>query len=64
MNYYEDGIFTYAELRSIVKMRKQGGLILPGQRYRRQVNTYDGFGVYKGSVELDNICKKYDLFDD
>lgn len=64
MNCYEDGLFTYAELRHIVKMRRQKGFILPGQQYRRQVNTFDGFGVYKGEVELDKICKKYDLFDD
>lgn len=64
MNAYDDGIFTYKELRHIVNMRRQHGVIQPGQRYRRQVNTYDGIGVYKGSVELDEICHKYDLFHD
>lgn len=64
MNCYEDGMFTYAELRDIVRMRRQKGVIVPGQKYRRQVNTYDGFGTYKGDVALDNICEKYDLYED
>ncbi len=62
---YEDGMYTYAELRQIVKAKRQRGMILPGQRYLRIVQIYDGdFGVFRAIPEIDDICCKYDLYFD
>lgn len=62
---YEDGTYTYAELRQIAKAKRQRGMILPGQRYLRIVQIYDGdFCVFRAIPEIDDICRKYDLYFD
>lgn len=60
---YEDGTFTYQELRQIVKVRRQKGMILPGQQYIRQVQVWEGnLSVFKALPEMDDICTKYDIY--
>lgn len=62
---YENGVFTYEELREIVKVRRQKGLIQPGQQYIRQVQIYQGeFCEFKALPKMDDICRKYDLYPD
>jgi hypothetical protein len=36
-----------------------GGTIEAGQFYRMQVNTYDGFGVYKAHEDCDLAAQRY-----
>jgi hypothetical protein len=56
---------TFQEKRSIVRAyRWQKRKILPGQRYVKQVLKGDDFCVYKAIPEIDEICFKYDLFND
>lgn len=64
MDVIEDGYFNYAELRSIVRMKRQGGLIKKGQQYRRQVNTFDGVGTFRADPGMDAICHKYNLYEE
>lgn len=62
---YADGMYTYAELRAIARVRRQGGKILPGQSFYKQVGIYgEEFYTYRAHPELHRICRKYDLFDD
>ncbi len=62
---YEDGTFTYQELRQVVKVRRQKGMIQPGQQYIRQVQIYEGeFCVFKALPDMDDICRKYDIYPD
>ncbi len=64
MNSYSDSLFTYAELRQIAKVRRQSGKILKGQRYMGQVGIWEGdFNVFRAHPELDEICRKYDLYE-
>lgn len=56
--------FTCAELREIVKARRNGWRIVPGQGYRRQV-TVEGGHLYVWRVlpAIDAICRKYDIYE-
>lgn len=62
---YEDGRFDYQDLRKIVRMRRQRGMIQSGQRYIRQNQIFEGeLCVFKADIEMDAICRKYDLYPD
>lgn len=65
MELYEDGRFEYQDLRKIVRMRRQKGMIQPGQQYIYQTQIFEGdFCVFKADIEMDAICRKYDLYPD
>lgn len=65
MESYEDGIFSYRELREIVRMRRQHGMIQPGQRYIRQSQIFDGeLCTFKANPEMDAICRSHGLYPD
>lgn len=65
METYEDGSFTYQELRQIAKVRRNKGMIMPGQKYIRQAQIYEGdFCVFKALPDMDEICRKYDIYPD
>jgi len=36
-----------------------GGSVNPGERYREQVNTWDGFGTYKAHEDCDLAAQRY-----
>jgi hypothetical protein len=36
-----------------------GGSVNPGDRYREQVNTYDGFGTYRAHEDCDTASNEY-----
>lgn len=39
--------------------------ILKGEKYKKISGKFDGeFGVFRAIPELDDICKKYDLYDE
>lgn len=62
---YEDGLFEYQDLRKIVRMHRQKGVIQPGQRYIYQVQISEGeFCIFKADIEMDSICRKYKLYPD
>lgn len=61
---WQDYDFTYAELRIIAKMRRNGWRILKGQRYIKQVSVLDGkLIVWRGLPEIHQICLKYDIYE-
>lgn len=55
--------FTISELRAIVKARRNGWQIQPGERYLKQVQKFEGEIVTVRCVPaIDMICHKYDLY--
>lgn len=60
----ENGMFTYEELRAIVKARRSSWCIKPGQKYLKFAQIQDGdFCVFRAIPEMHAICRKYDLYD-
>lgn len=58
-----DTTFTISDLRLIVKARRNGWKIQPGQRYIRQFNSdYGETWTFRAIPEMDAICRKYDLY--
>lgn len=59
--YYK---FTYAELREIVKARRNRWRIMPGQEYVRQVQIYDnGIYTWRAIPAIHAICLKHDIYE-
>lgn len=55
--------FSFAELRQIVKARRQGYKIQPGQKYVRQSNKFDGeLYTFKAIPAMHEICLAHDLY--
>jgi len=56
--------YSFAELRSIAKAKKNKWRITKGQRYLKQCNVQDGeIRTFKAIPEIHDICIKYDLYD-
>lgn len=56
--------FTCAELREIVKARRNAWCIMPGQEYIREVGIHDGeLIVWRGLPAINAICRKYDIYE-
>lgn len=59
-----DGEYSFAELREIVKAKRNGWKIKKGQRYIRQNNKYDGkLYTFKAIPAIDKICRDHDLYE-
>lgn len=59
------GFFTFAEYRQIVKAKRQDWSIKSGQQYIKQVQVDQGDIItYRAIPEMDTLCHKYDLFPD
>lgn len=57
--------FSFSELRSIVKAKENNWKIKKGEKYIRQALVQDGdFFQFKAIPEIDNICHKYNLYED
>lgn len=55
--------FAMSDLRLIVKARRAGWKIQPGQRYIRQFNRDSGeTWTFRAIPEMHEICRKYDLY--
>jgi len=55
--------FAMSDLRLIVKARRNGWKIQPGQRYIRQFNSdYGETWTFRAIPEMHEICRKYDLY--
>lgn len=62
---WKEETLTYAELRAIVKARRNKFCIVPGQRYMRQVQVIDGqLWTFRAIPEMHVICLKYDVYED
>lgn len=56
--------FTCAELREIVKARRNRWCIVPGQLYRRIVSVDSGdLCVWRVIPAIDAICHKHDIYE-
>lgn len=63
-NVLNDEEWTYAELRQLVKARRQNWQILPGQQYVKQVAVDNGeFYTFRAIPEMHALCLKYDLYE-
>ena len=64
MNSYADCKFTFSELRTIAKAKKNKFKIKPGQKYIRQFNR-DGGDVwtYRAIPEMHQICIDHGIYD-
>lgn len=61
--FYENGLFSYSDLRKIVKMRQRNWKIQKGEKYLYQANVVWGdFFVFRANLEMHEICLKYDLY--
>lgn len=49
-----DGIHTARKRRTCDQCLR---MIVPGQRYRRQVHTFDGFGTYAAHEDCDRLAQ-------
>lgn len=62
--YIQEGIFSIAEYRQIVKAKRQGYRILPGQQYVKQEAAESGtIRVWRAIPDMHDLCIKYDLYD-
>lgn len=58
-----EGLFTFAEMRLIVKARREKWRIKKGQKYIKCQGKYMGeFTVFRARPELDELCRKYELY--
>ncbi len=63
-----DGIsgngYSFAELRTIAKAKRNGYKVVKGQKYIRQNNVFDGeFYTFKAIPEMHEICLKHDRYE-
>jgi DNA-binding transcriptional MerR regulator len=65
IQHWKDLDLTIAELRTIVKMRRNNGCIMPGEMYSRATCKQDGeLFTFKSKQEMLAIALKHDLWDD
>lgn len=55
--------FSFAELRLIVKAKRDKWRIKKGQKYLKVKGKWDGdFCTFRARPELDDICRKHELY--
>jgi hypothetical protein len=54
---------TVDEIKSITEAGENNFKIKKGNPYYKQINTEDGFCVFRAIPEIHKICIKYDLYD-
>lgn len=61
----EYGLFTFSELRSLVKAKNNGWKIKKGEKYTIQIckNHKAKSYTFRAIPEIHNICIKYDLYE-
>lgn len=65
LEYVNEGMFTIDEYRYIIRAKRNGYMIQPGQKYVKQVAVWNGdFGVFRAIPEMHDIAWKYDLYPD
>jgi hypothetical protein len=54
---------TFAEKRAYIKAKNNKFCIMPGERYIKQPQVYDGiFQTFRGIPEITDIVSKYELW--
>jgi len=53
-----------SEISVLKKAKENNYLIKKGEIYYKQINTFDGFCVFRAIPEIDDICRKYGLYYD
>ncbi len=62
---YYSGEFTFAELRAMVRAKRNHGKIMPGQKYLKVIGNWCGdFGVFRAIPEINDICMRLDMYED
>lgn len=53
------------DLAVIQKAQAEGNKILPGDNYLKVTGKWEGeFTTFRARLDLDSICRKYNLYDD
>jgi hypothetical protein len=56
---------TFSERKAIAKAKRNGFKIKPGEMYRKVEGKWDGeFTTFRAIIALDDICHKYDIYDE
>lgn len=65
-NYINDGVtFTIADYRTIVRAKRNGWKIQPGQQYVKQFNTNgNDTWTFRAIPEIHELCVKYELYEE
>lgn len=59
-----DGM-TISEIKTFIRAKRDGFKIKAGQKYVKVVQIWCGdFSVFKARPEIDDICKKYDIYEE
>ena len=54
---------TISELRTVVKVKRNGWKIKPGDKYLRQVQKFEGeISTVRSIPAIDEICQRHDLY--
>ena len=63
LNSCDWGMFTFAELRIIVKARRDGWKIKKGQKYIKCSGRWNGeWDTFRARPEINDLCQKYDIY--
>jgi len=58
-----EGYFSFAEMRLIVKAKRNGWKIKKGEIYDKCSGKFDGdFSVFRAIPEMNDLCLKHDLY--
>lgn len=56
---------TWEEKKDIIRAKRNGWKIQPGQKYLRQAVVFEGrMSTFKAIPEMHDICVKYDIYED
>ena len=64
MSRPDDYGVSYADKRILVRIRQENYKILKGTKYLYQVGIYDGFYAIRCRLDVVEICRKYELFEE
>lgn len=58
-----EGYFSFAEMRLIVKAKRDGWKIKKGQIYDKVKGKWEGdFSIFRARPEMNELCLKHDLY--
>lgn len=65
LDHVNDGYFSIADLREVVKQKRRNGKILPGEKYRYLCSVDAGkIYVWRESLTMSALLHKYELYDE
>ena len=64
-NSINEGIFSFDEMRLIVKAKRDNWKVKKGQKYVKVTGIWNGdWSVFRGRPEIDALCHKYKIYQD